>query len=342
MAYNPYYEYPPTAPAPGGNAPGQQPPPYPGVLPATHSAHRQMPMPHSAGQNPIINSQPTKGKGYPPPYFKEQGGRRYYVNQQPPSDLESPYPLVTSFGQPIAQPMPSGSGGGDAVGQSMEQDVPPPPPGLDYLAHLDRVYVTQKREFLEAVLGCETYKDYTIKDFQGRDLFSAKEEGTDSCSRFCWGSIRPFQLTIKDLSTQQEVMRVSRPFACGCCVLPDCLQKIYIYAPPGQLAGTVEQLWSICNTPTFVVKDSQGFEELKIEGPCCQYPLSAGSVVFNLIKGGMPVGNISTKWRGLFRYVCSCTIQNNFRITFPTDMDVRMKAVLLGACFLIDFMAYEV
>ena len=30
-----------------------------------------------------------------------------------------------------------------------------------------------------------------------------------------------------------------------------------------------------------------------------------------------------------------------FGINFPMDLDVRMKAVLLGACFLIDFMFFE-
>ena len=35
------------------------------------------------------------------------------------------------------------------------------------------------------------------------------------------------------------------------------------------------------------------------------------------------------------------TDAQNFGLTFPIDLDVKMKAVLLGATFLIDFMYFE-
>ena len=45
------------------------------------------------------------------------------------------------------------------------------------------------------------------------------------------------------------------------------------------------------------------------------------------------VGRISKQWSGLLREVF--TDADYFGITFPMDLDVRMKAVMLGACFLI-------
>lgn len=49
--------------------------------------------------------------------------------------------------------------------------------------------------------------------------------------------------------------------------------------------------------------------------------------------GGTQVGKISKKWSGLLRE--AFTDADNFGISFPMDLDVRMKAVMLGACFLI-------
>ncbi|EPQ11468.1 Phospholipid scramblase 2, partial [Myotis brandtii] len=45
------------------------------------------------------------------------------------------------------------------------------------------------------------------------------------------------------------------------------------------------------------------------------------------------VGKISKQWTGFVRE--AFTDADNFGIQFPLDLDVKMKAVLLGACFLI-------
>ena len=47
----------------------------------------------------------------------------------------------------------------------------------------------------------------------------------------------------------------------------------------------------------------------------------------------------SKQWSGLLRE--AFTDSDIFGISFPMDLDVRMKAVLLAACFLIDFMYFE-
>lgn len=49
--------------------------------------------------------------------------------------------------------------------------------------------------------------------------------------------------------------------------------------------------------------------------------------------GNTQVGKISKQWSGLIREMF--TDSDYFGITFPMDLDVRMKAVMLGACFLI-------
>jgi hypothetical protein len=52
------------------------------------------------------------------------------------------------------------------------------------------------------------------------------------------------------------------------------------------------------------------------------------------------VGKISKQWSGLLRE--AFTDADYFGITFPMDLDVKMKAVMIGACFLIVSTVVEV
>lgn len=45
------------------------------------------------------------------------------------------------------------------------------------------------------------------------------------------------------------------------------------------------------------------------------------------------VGKISKKWTGLLREFF--TDADNFGIQFPMDLDVKVKAVLIGACIMV-------
>lgn len=45
------------------------------------------------------------------------------------------------------------------------------------------------------------------------------------------------------------------------------------------------------------------------------------------------VGNIQKEWTELLKE--AYTDNNNFNITFPLDLDVSMKTVMIGASFLI-------
>lgn len=45
------------------------------------------------------------------------------------------------------------------------------------------------------------------------------------------------------------------------------------------------------------------------------------------------MGRICKQWSGLAREMF--TDADHFGISFPMDLDVKMKAVLIGACFLI-------
>ena len=54
---------------------------------------------------------------------------------------------------------------------------------------------------------------------------------------------------------------------------------------------------------------------------------------------GSEIGLISKKWRGLCRE--TFTDADSFKVQFPLELDVKLKACLMGAVFLIDFMFFQ-
>uniref|UniRef100_A0A1B6DDB4 Phospholipid scramblase n=1 Tax=Clastoptera arizonana TaxID=38151 RepID=A0A1B6DDB4_9HEMI len=212
------------------------------------------------------------------------------------------------------------------------------PPGLQYLCSIDQLLVHQEVELLEVLTTYETKNKYTVKNSVGQKVFYAVEE-SDCCTRnCCYGPLRPFGMRILD-NYENQVMYLNRPLSCSSCWCPCCLQKLEVYAPVGCLIGSVEEKW----TPfidKFSLKNAAGDIVCQIEGPICTFSM-CGDVEFNILSrdGGTVVGKISKQWSGLLRE--AFTDADYFGITFPMDLDVRMKAVMLGACFLIDYMFFE-
>jgi uncharacterized protein YxjI len=268
--------------------------------------------------------------GYVPP-----GGQPGYNAQgyQPPA-----YPPPGGYGQPIAaQPMSGAAPGAPGGWMNMPQGNPNVPPGLEYLTMIDQLLVHQKVELLEAFTGFETQNKYTIKNSVGQKVYYAVED-SDCLTRNCCGPLRPFDMKILD-NYKTEVIHLNRPLACDSCWFPCCLQNMEVSSPPGTVVGSIQQEWSIL-TPQFNIKNAAGDTVLKIEGPICTYSI-CGDVEFKVLSkdGGTQVGKISKQWAGLLRE--AFTDADYFGITFPMDLDVKMKAVMIGACFLIDVMFFE-
>lgn len=93
--------------------------------------------------------------------------------------------------------------------------------------------------------------------------------------------------------------------------------------------------------PEFHVKDAQGTPILKIEGPFFTCSCFGSDVEFKVLAIGSDreVGMITKQWSGLLKEAFTDT--DNFGVSFPKDLDVKAKATLLGAVFLIDFMFFE-
>lgn len=220
------------------------------------------------------------------------------------------------------------------------QDVAPIqncPPGLEYLATVDQLLVQQKVELIEAITGFETNNKFNVKNSMGQKVYWAAEVN-DCCTRNCCGPLRRFKMKVYD-AYQNEVIHLRRPAACDTCCFPCCLQSIDVSAPPGHYIGSIVQKWSICY-PHFAVKNVHGDTVFLIKGPLCTYSICGKDVEFIVFAmDGTKVGKISKQWSGLARELF--TDADFFGISFPIYLDVEMKAILMGACFLIDAMFFE-
>lgn len=78
--------------------------------------------------------------------------------------------------------------------------------------------------FSPAFIGFETNNQYEIKNSLGQKIYKAKEKN-DCCTRNCCGSLRSFDMKIKD-NMDREVIRLIRPFRCVSCWCPCCLQEV--------------------------------------------------------------------------------------------------------------------
>ncbi|XP_011362784.2 phospholipid scramblase 2-like [Pteropus vampyrus] len=237
------------------------------------------------------------------------------------------------------QPMYHQPGG--SAGLLPRMPAPPPPsdcpPGLEYLSQIDQILIHQQVELLEALTSFETNNKYEIKNRFGQRIYFAAED-TDCCTRNSCGASRPFTMRILD-NTGREVITLERPLRCASCCCPCCLQEIKIHAPPGVPVGYVTQIWHPY-VPTFTLQNEKREDVLKIITPCLIGSCCA-DIDFEIksIDEENVVGKISKQWAGFARE--AFTDADNFGIQFPLDLDVKMKAVMLAACFLIDFMFFE-
>nr|CAB3264958.1 phospholipid scramblase 1-like [Phallusia mammillata] len=229
---------------------------------------------------------------------------------------------------------------------AMPQAIPGCPPGLEYLTQLDQVLIHQQVELFEALTDIEMKNRYALKNSVGQQCYFAHEE-SELCMRICCGPQRGFLMHITD-NAGREVIRINRPFQCcaGCCWCANadcCALTLSVESPVGNTIGSIRQSQS-CWIPHYSIHDANGSEIFTIKGPCCicHGPCCTCDFPFEIFSKGStetPVGRITKQWSGLVKEMF--TDATNFSVTFPLDLDVKMKAVLLGATFLIDMMFFE-
>ncbi|EDV39851.1 uncharacterized protein Dana_GF10228 [Drosophila ananassae] len=236
---------------------------------------------------------------------------------------------------------PQSTGGVPANGadnwMSIPVGMPNCPQGLEYLTALDQLLVSQKIEKLELLTGFESKNRFKVKNSLGQNVYYAYEE-SDCCTRNLLGRSRPFEMKILD-NFQNEVLHLRRPFRCEIlCCFPSCMNAVEVSAPPGQVIGTVEQVCTFLR-PKFNIRNSFGDIVLRIEGPLCPCKCFSDTNFKVLSANNEEIGKISKQWSGLGRELF--TDADYFSVSFPLNLDVRMKALMFAALFLIDVVYYE-
>ncbi|EPY87145.1 hypothetical protein CB1_000266004 [Camelus ferus] len=188
----------------------------------------------------------------------------------------------------------------------------------------------QEKASYQVILGTETCNKYEIKNSLGQRIYFAVEESICFNRAFC-STLRSCTLKITD-NSGREVITVNRPLRCNSCWCPCYLQELEIQAPPGTIVGYVAQKWDPF-LPKFTIQNANKEDILKIVGPCATCGCF-GDVDFEVktINEKLTIGKISKYWSGFVNDVF--TNADNFGIHVPADLDVTVKASMIGACFL--------
>ncbi|XP_007086391.1 phospholipid scramblase 2-like [Panthera tigris] len=215
--------------------------------------------------------------------------------------------------------------------------IPNCPPGLEYLTQINQLLVCQRFDLLE-VLGCfATSKKYEVMNNQGHRIYYA-EERSNCFLRYLCGPSRRFTMTIYD-NVGRDVITMHRTLRSSCCWRNCYVQKLKVEAPPGEKIGYVYQYFHPFS-PKFKIKNENKEDVMKIRGPC-MLSSCLKDLDFNLLSldEEIVLGKISKKWAGFMRELF--TNADKFGIQFPLNLDVKIKALMLGASFLIDYMYFE-
>ncbi|XP_029675491.1 phospholipid scramblase 1-like isoform X2 [Formica exsecta] len=241
-----------------------------------------------------------------------------YPASNPPQPRVEMQPVVTAPLQPNAPVLSPGGW------------LPPStiyPPGLQYLMELDYLSVNQKFELLEALTDTETINRYTVTNIRGEPIFYVVRKSNISW-RLILSNDHSYEFNFFDRDRREVLHMIIRSVRIDSCCCPCYLPVLEVYSG-NTLLGSVTEEWSVWRQKLYI-RNTSGQPVLMIR-PIIHFSLHVDFEVKS-IDGQHLVGKIQHEQSGFF------TISNMFGINFPRDLDVNIKAVLLGACFLIDFM----
>lgn len=195
---------------------------------------------------------------------------------------------------------------------------------MERLSAIEGLVIRQQKEWGEILTGFETKNKYIISDVIGNRLFLAEEESGSLLLRWFLRALRPFTINVL-AENGRAILRVRRPFRFY-------FHRVEIFNARGQLLGAVERRFSILRR-IYSVFNKSGEEIFQLFGPLF-HPWT-----FHIKNGEMEHGKITKKWSGLLKE--GLTDADNFGVMFPARWETELKALFLGAVFLIDFVHFE-
>nr|CDS31169.1 phospholipid scramblase 2 [Hymenolepis microstoma] len=168
-----------------------------------------------------------------------------------------------------------------------------------------------------------------------------------------------------------KVVTIRRDFKCGaflasyhlcCCCFWHCgradcgkgcqnfvskfMQEIFLEMPDGEILGKVRQEPTSA-VPKWTILDPNDNILLRIVGPPNCYLVCLPCLSFTdrlqfkiqSADSHAELGIIRKEWAGFMREMF--TDADDFSVTFPPDLDSKVKALVIGAVFLLDFTYFE-
>ncbi|XP_055628749.1 phospholipid scramblase 2-like [Toxorhynchites rutilus septentrionalis] len=216
--------------------------------------------------------------------------------------------------------------------------------GLEHLVETEAIVFKQELHIAQLVCGCDMPINFDLIDENDRIIYQIQEQ-EDFCARNCMPQgLRTESNMVKTngliaLRFRREtrcVMNCCLP--CCCYPLPFSRERLTVSSGIGMVYGTVQHDWSAWRS-RFSVLNKEGSVVLKIEGPGCNFGFF-GDLHYKIVTpGGEVIGSIVKQWSGLL-----CEVVNdfdNFTLNFPRDLDVPVKATLIGAVKLINFLFFQ-
>jgi len=192
------------------------------------------------------------------------------------------------------------------------------------LQFVDSLVVTQCKEWGEILTDFETKNKYVVRTQSGVELYWAAEEGGSMILRWLLKALRPFTMVLLD-NDRNVLIRIKRPFRFY-------FHQASVFDANGELLGRLNKRFSIIRKK-YSVFDNEKNEIYQLFGPLFR------PWTFIIKNDGKEFGKITKKWSGLLKE--SFTDADNFGVEFPETWDVKLKALFLGAVFLIDFVHFE-
>lgn len=181
------------------------------------------------------------------------------------------------------------------------------PPGLECLISVDQV-----------VIGFGQGNKHSVNNIRGQKLFYVLD-GSNCCVRHFCCNCKSFKMELLD-HYGNVLIDMQRSSAC-------CLPEMRVYAPLGTCIGRVKQTSALLRK-SYAVYDAQEQLQLIVKGSSCTQPEEHKI----LQEQGEPVGRMSKAWADLDRILFGK--QTLVGVSFPLNLDVRLKTNLIGACFL--------
>ncbi|KAF5269555.1 hypothetical protein FQR65_LT17949 [Abscondita terminalis] len=206
------------------------------------------------------------------------------------------------------------------------------PLGLEYLASIDQleVYKLKERSVDDEILNV-----YTIKNTLGQQIYSTGEN-CNYWALHCCGRFRTYEMKIYNTSNSNHIMSFKRRFTStsSCC---SCfMESMEIWTPSGAMIGSVQQ--QCANFLTFNVQNSNEDVVFRMKG---RTKVCGGDTKFKIFtpNNNNRVGDMIRQYGGFVRE--SGTYPTRWLLSFPIDLDVNLKATLIGGLFLLELLLFD-